>query len=53
MIRGTTPTHIFTIPFDTSQVDELRISYAQNDVEKIVKTKEQCTLNGNKLGYFV
>ena len=32
MIIGTTPTHTFDIPFDTSMVDEVKITYAQDDV---------------------
>lgn len=44
MIRGTTPTHNFTIPFDVSFIADLRISYAQTK-EVLTKTKEDCTLN--------
>lgn len=47
MIRGTTPTHIFTLPFDVSLVADLRISYAQSDQEILVKTKADGTLEGN------
>jgi hypothetical protein len=44
MKRGTTPTHIFTIPFDTSLISDLRISYAQNGEEIVCKCKNDCTL---------
>ena len=37
MIRGTTPTHIFNIPFDTSLVDEVKITYAQEDEIILIK----------------
>jgi hypothetical protein len=49
MIRGTTPTHEFTIPFEVSLIDDLRISYAQSDKEILVKTKGDCTLEGNTI----
>lgn len=47
MIRGTTPTHTFTIPFDVSQIVDLRISYAQGENEIIVKSKSDCLLCEN------
>ena len=49
MIRGTTPTHTFTIPFDTSSISDLRISYVQKNVEVLVKTKNDCVLEKNKI----
>lgn len=49
MIRGTTPTHIFTIPFDTDLIADVRISYAQTDGEIVVKNKEDATLTGNTI----
>lgn len=47
MIRGTTPTHTFTLPFDVSLVKEIRILYAQQ--EKVLFTKEtaDCAMEGN------
>ena len=47
MIRGTTPTHIFTLPFDVSMVQKIRIIYAQNGTVKLTKTEADCTLEGN------
>lgn len=44
MIRGTTPTHIFTIPIDTSLIKEVRVAYAQDDVALVIKTTEDCSL---------
>lgn len=29
MIQGTTPTHVFTLPIDTSTISQLRITYIQ------------------------
>ena len=46
MIRGTTPTHTFQIPFNTNLVKEIRISYAQKDVVVVEKTTEDCKLDG-------
>ena len=47
IIQGTTPEHEFTLPFDTSLIKELRISYGQKGREVIVKYDEDCTYNGN------
>lgn len=49
MIRGTTPKHTFTIPFDTSTIDDVRIIYAQGDEQKFVKELADCTLDGNTI----
>lgn len=46
MIRGTTPTHTFQIPFNTNLVREIRVSYAQKDVVVVEKTTEDCKLDG-------
>jgi hypothetical protein len=45
IIQGTTPEHEFTLPFDTSLIKELRISYGQKGREVIVKYDEDCTLD--------
>lgn len=44
MIRGTTPRHVFSIPFDTSLLKEVMITYAQNDDEVLRKDIGDCTL---------
>ena len=49
MRRGTTPTHTFTIPFNTSEVSKLRVIYAQRDNIKIVKTEDDAELLDNKI----
>lgn len=46
MIRGTTPIHTFTIPFDTSLLHKVKIVYAQDEIPIITKNIEDCTLNG-------
>lgn len=45
MIRGTTPTHIFTFNIDPSTFKVLNIYYAQQGVEILVKQKEDCTFS--------
>lgn len=49
MIRGTTPTHTFNLPFDVSAIAELRIIYAQAGETKLVKKMADCTLVGNMI----
>lgn len=46
MIRGTTPTHTFTIPFAADDIKEVRIIYAQSGQEVFTKTTEDCALDG-------
>lgn len=46
MIRGTTPTHTFTLPCDASMVKEVMIIYAQGDAEIFHKDTENCVLGG-------
>lgn len=49
MIRGTTPTHDFDVPFDTNTIDELEIAYSQGKDVVLIKTKDECELNGNNI----
>ena len=49
MIRGTTPTHTFNIPFDTSVIKEVRIIYAQDDIELFTKSTEDCELKDTNI----
>ena len=44
MYRATTPTHIFTLPFETSLLKTFQITYKQFDTIILQKTKEDCTL---------
>ena len=46
MIRGTTPTHTFQIPFNTSLLKEIRITYAQSNSLVLEKTTHDCRLDG-------
>lgn len=51
MIRGTTPTHTITLPFEPPVGSEYRIVYAQGEDYKeqtlFELTTERCTINGN------
>ena len=49
MIRGTTPTHIFNLPFETSLLSAVEISYAQKDLVVLTKTTKDCVLDGTKI----
>ena len=49
MIRGTTPTHIFTIPFDAELVKAGKIIYAQDGENIIEKTLAECSFEGNTI----
>ena len=49
MIRGTTPTLEFIIPFDTGQLAEAFVTLSQNGVVVIDKALEECNCGGNKL----
>lgn len=46
MIRGTTPTHIFEIPFDSSLLKRVQITYTQAGQNLVVKNIEDCVLDG-------
>lgn len=47
MIRGTTPTHRFQIPFHTDEVRKLRVWYKQDDELLVTKTEEDAEMEGN------
>lgn len=49
MTRGTTPTHIFELPFDTCELTKIRILYAQNDELVLEKTEADCELEGSTI----
>lgn len=49
MIRLTTPTHTFTLPFSTSTISSLIATYQQNGATVIEKELEDVTLDGNKV----
>lgn len=47
MIQGTTPTHVFTLPFSTENLKEIRIIYAQDNNVILTKTAADCTLEND------
>lgn len=47
MMRGTTPTHIFTLPFEAKLFSNIRIIYAQGDEQILVKEAKDCHIDGN------
>ncbi len=49
MIRGTTPTLEFTIPFDTSILAEAWVTFAQNKEVVFDKKLSECQCSGNML----
>lgn len=49
MIRGTTPTHCFTLPFDGITVKKYNIVYSQNGVTVLKKREGDCTLENNTI----
>ena len=49
MFRATTPLHIFTLPFNTGQLQEIRITYQQNGETVLQKTEADCTLTANEI----
>lgn len=48
-MRGTTPTHVFKLPFDVGDIKSVMVIYAQNDKEILRKNTDECTLLGNNI----
>lgn len=49
MIRGTTPTLEFTLPFSTKDIDNAYVTFAQFGTVKIDKPLSACGCDGNTL----
>ncbi len=49
MIRGTTPTHIFRLPFDSSLLSSARVVYKQGQREVLRKETGAFTMEANIL----
>lgn len=43
-MRGTTPTHMFKLPFDTAQIKSIKVTYAHDKIPVLTKLTEDCTL---------
>ncbi len=50
MFKGTTPTHIFSIPFHVRMVKKVLVVYSQNGTEILRKQTEDCILEENTIG---
>ena len=49
MIRGTTPTHIFSIPIDSTLISKIRVTYEQNGTNIITKDYSGADVSGGSL----
>ena len=49
MIRGTTPTLEFTLPFDTSLIAEMYVTKAQGEKTVLEKTLSDCSCSGTSV----
>lgn len=49
MRRGTTPTHTYTLPFDSALISKLRITYKQRDETVLTKSEEDVEIAGNSV----
>ena len=49
MRKGTTPTHIFDLPFPASLVQEAEITYMQGGQEVLKKHLADCKLEGDNI----
>lgn len=49
MIKGSTPTFTFALPFDASAIAEARISFGQDGRELVKKVEGVITMKGNDI----
>ena len=49
IFRATTPTHIYTLPIDTSMLKRIRVTYEQEDRTILEKTETDCELVGSEI----
>lgn len=49
MIRGTTPTLIFTFPFEVDSIQKMWLTFSQNDKEVFTIDKDRCELSERKV----
>ena len=49
MRKGTTPTHVFEIDFDTAKIKTIKITYLQRDQEILVKRTEDCVIEEGRI----
>jgi hypothetical protein len=46
VIRGTTPTHDFDLPYAKELINDIRITYGQGGKPILTKTKSSCQFEG-------
>lgn len=49
MMRGTSPIHVFRIPFNVDVIDKVRIIYSQKEKPVVIKESEDCTFENNTI----
>lgn len=49
MIRGTTPTHVFGVPFRAAEIAALQVIYAQGAKAVLTRTKPTCTVTDGEI----
>lgn len=49
MFRGTTPTHTFKLPFSTSLLQKVLVTYKQDENIVLEKTEADCTFENNSI----
>lgn len=49
MIRGTTPTHVFTLPFDVSVIKTAKVIYSQRGEVVLTKCGDDLRMEGNEI----
>lgn len=54
MVRATTPTHIFTVPFDPAQMRTMLLTYSQRRGRAILERgRDELTFGKDENGYFI
>ena len=49
IIRGTTPTHEFELPYPKEMVEDIRVIYGQNDKALFTKNLDECQISDGKI----
>ena len=49
IIRGTTPTHEFGIPYNSNIIRDIRVTYGQNNKALFTKYIHDCKIENNKI----
>lgn len=49
MIRGSTPTHTFSLPISTDLIKSLRLTYVQSGRTVLEKTEKEVRMNGKQI----